>query len=93
MIFVLKYRRMFLGGALVLAFFLGAYLIWSSIYQSGYDARVLEEQQAIAEASNIARARIVETEKKYDEIITEIQNTDSTNDCVGDSMRLVLDRL
>jgi len=84
---------MLLGGALVLAFFIGVFLVWSSVYQSGYDARVLEEQQAIAEASNIARARIVETEKKYDEIIKEIQNTESTNDCVGDSVRLAIDRL
>ncbi|MBL4761296.1 MAG: hypothetical protein JKY93_01185 [Gammaproteobacteria bacterium] len=93
MIFLFKYRRVLIGAALVTIVIGTGFILRHKSYNAGYSKRVAEEGAAIVRASNLARARIVETERKYDEIIKEIQNTESTNNCVGDHVRHVLDRL
>lgn len=47
MIFVLKYRRMLLGGALVIAFFIGIFLVWARGYKSAETNITAKENVAV----------------------------------------------
>lgn len=62
MIFILKHKRMLLGGALVLAIFVGSFLLWSNGYQEAEEDITAKENVAVIQA-------VSERESLEDEVI------------------------
>lgn len=80
-------------GGLLIILLSSAALITNGIYQRGYSKCESDYRAARMEASNVARARIIPTEKHYEAIKGALANQGGDNPLAGPHVAAALDRL